>query len=193
MEPTGIKEREDLARRDLDLIATYGARLRILDVGAGTGVFAAIAANAGFIPVPFDFSFNAARMWRMPGVCGDALHLPFRAASFDVVRAKDLIEHLTAPIAFVRDVCRLLRPGGILLMHAQSAWSLIYPVANFWDCYEHVRPFTRTSARQLAEDAGLTVRQLYGYTAGRNWVERGIAAVLSRVAPYSYIVVAQKT
>jgi hypothetical protein len=78
-------------------------------------------------------------------------------------------------------------------MHAQSAWSLIYPVANFWDCYEHVRPFTRTSARQLVEDAGLTLRQLYGYTAGRNWIERGIAAAVARVAPYSYIVVAQKT
>jgi hypothetical protein len=63
MEPTGIKEREDLARRDLDLIATYGARLRILDARAGTGLFAAIAGNAGFVSVPFGFSFNAARNW----------------------------------------------------------------------------------------------------------------------------------
>jgi SAM-dependent methyltransferase len=193
VKPTAVNEREDLARRDLTLIAAYGKGLRILDVGAGPGRFATMAADAGFVPVPFDFSRDAARNWRMPGVCGDALHLPFRPASFDVVRAKDLIEHLIAPLAFVRDAYRLLRPGGILLMHAQSAWSLIYPVANFWDCYEHVRPYTRASARQLVEEAGFAVRTLRGYTAGRNWIEKPVAAVLARVAPYSYIVVAQKT
>jgi len=193
MHPKTVREREDLARRDVKLIAAYGSGRRVLDVGAGPGVFSALAADAGFLPVPFDFNHDAARLWRMPGVCGDALHLPFRTASFDVVRAKDLIEHLITPLAFVRDVHRILKPDGILVMHAQSVWSLIYPVANFWDCYEHVRPFTRNSARHLVEDGGFAVRTMLGYTASRNLVERGIAAVLARLAPYSYIVVAQKT
>jgi hypothetical protein len=56
-----------------------------------------------------------------------------------------------------------------------------------------VRPYTRASARQLVEEAGFAVRTLRGYTAGRNWIEKPVAAVLARVAPYSYIVVAQKT
>jgi SAM-dependent methyltransferase len=192
MEPTTINERADLARRDLDIITTYGCGLRILNVGAGPGLFDSMAAETGFKSVPFDFSLTSARLWRMPGVCGDALHLPFLPSSFDVIRAKDLIEHLVTPLAFVREVHRVLKPGGLLVMHAQSVWSVFYPVKSFWSDYEHVRPFTPMSVRHLVEDAGFTVQALWGYTAGRNLIERGIAAVLSRIAPYSYLLVAQK-
>jgi SAM-dependent methyltransferase len=45
---------------------------------------------------------------------GDALALPFADASFDVVLSGGLLEHFREPGAVVREMARVLRPGGLL-------------------------------------------------------------------------------
>ncbi len=45
---------------------------------------------------------------------GDALHLPFREASFDVVHAHQVLQHLVDPVAALREMARVVRPGGII-------------------------------------------------------------------------------
>lgn len=49
-----------------------------------------------------------------PGVRGDASRLPFARASFDSVIATALLEHVPYPRRVVREVRRVLRPGGLL-------------------------------------------------------------------------------
>lgn len=45
---------------------------------------------------------------------GDAYHLPFEDASFDVVHAHQVLQHLVDPIAALREMKRVARPGGIV-------------------------------------------------------------------------------
>jgi len=45
---------------------------------------------------------------------GDAYHLDFGDATFDVVHAHQLLQHLTDPVAALREMRRVLRPGGVL-------------------------------------------------------------------------------
>lgn len=49
------------------------------------------------------------------GVKADLLHLPFPDASFDLAFSIYVLEHIADPAGFVREVARVLRPGGVFL------------------------------------------------------------------------------
>jgi SAM-dependent methyltransferase len=188
------KERPDISANDLRLIARWlPAAGRILDIGSGHGGFVELAGAAGFFAVGLDRNPDVVVLWRerVSGVVADALMLPFVAGAFDVVRAKDVMEHFPDPLQFVATMRRVTRPGGLLVIHTPSVWSTLYPVANFWDEYTHIRPFTRLALERVAIEADLRVLCLKGYTAGRTPLERVLTNIVGRVLPHSYLLVAQ--
>jgi SAM-dependent methyltransferase len=54
-------------------------------------------------------------------VRGDIARLPFRDGSFDLVTANMVVEHLNDPERQFREIGRVLRPGGMLLLHTPNA------------------------------------------------------------------------
>jgi SAM-dependent methyltransferase len=54
-------------------------------------------------------------------VRGDIASLPFADASFDLVTANMVVEHLTDPERQFAEIGRVLRPGGTLLLHTPNA------------------------------------------------------------------------
>jgi SAM-dependent methyltransferase len=97
--------------------------------------------------------------------------LPFDEGSFDGVVLKDVLEHVAEPVALVREVRRVLRPGGRVFASSPDAQRWV------WDDYTHRRPFTRKSFRKLFEDQGFHVDHL-GYESVMPGT--GIAAGLTR-------------
>ena len=69
-----------------------------------------------------------------------ALGLPFDDASFEAVFANQVIEHVRDLVALVREVYRVLKPGGVFVVHVpyfRSSWAHIDPT--------HLRSFTINS------------------------------------------------
>jgi len=193
---THIHEHPEIDEADLELIARLPAHpCMVADLGAGRGGFVRRANERGAHAIALDIEAHAGGTWRregVPGVLASAFAPPFRAASFDVVRLKEIIEHVTDPRALVVAAATLLREGGCLIAHVPSSYSQLYPVGNFWDDYTHVRPFSRLGLRRLAEDSGLRVMRIDGYVAGRNTLERMLGRALARVIPHTYRLVAEK-
>jgi ubiquinone/menaquinone biosynthesis C-methylase UbiE len=123
---------------------------------------------------------------------GDATSLPFASGSFDVVRAKEIIEHIVDLKTFMLEVHRVLVPGGLFLSRTPTPMSMLYPVGNFYDDYTHVRPLSRSGLQHLLADADFEVEFIRGYTAGRNTMERALGRVLGRVLPHTWLAVARK-
>lgn len=104
------------------------AGARVLNVGCGTGGFNALAQRAGADPWGVDASLEAAAIagLRAPGrriFCALAEALPFRDGSFDVVYCYSTLEHLADPGRAVREMLRVLRPGGRLYVHTPNRWA----------------------------------------------------------------------
>ncbi len=94
---------------------------RVLDVATGVGYGAQMLAEAGAMHVvgaDYDAQAiaQARQRYTLPSfVVADAHHLPFPSRSFHVVVSLETIEHLADPGAFVREVHRVLVPGGLAI------------------------------------------------------------------------------
>ena len=117
----------------LEQIAGRVDGVRLLDLGAGMGGFAVAAALRGAQVVASEYNpaycriilLRAARYHlRVPVIntAGEALPLP--DAAFDAVVCWDVIEHVQSPDRVLREIVRVLRPGGVALITVinRRAW-----------------------------------------------------------------------
>lgn len=170
-----------------------GAR-RVVDIGCGRGGFVDAWRREQGDALGLDNNLAAARICRaqsLPMVLADAERLPFADSSLDVVRAKEIIEHLWNPRTMLLEIRRVLRPGGLFLSRVPSNYSALYPIGNFWDDYTHVRPLSRLGLRRLLEDTGFQVTSIAGCTPGRSGPERLLGRVLGVFMPWSWIAIAR--
>jgi SAM-dependent methyltransferase len=137
---------------------------RVLEVGSGLGILAAevAVAAAGVDVVGIELSAAqiaaAAPAARVTFMQGDAHSLRFPDASFDLVYARYLLEHVADPERVLREMRRVVRPGARVAVCENDVSLLRFdpPVLAFdhaWDM------FTRFQAT-LGGD-GLIGRRLY--------------------------------
>lgn len=96
----------------------------LVDLGCGGGVLAPHLAGKGYRHLGVDLVASALAQAAAHGVTAvradvTALPLPDRCA--DVVSAGELFEHVTDLAAAVREACRVLRPGGLLVADTLNA------------------------------------------------------------------------
>lgn len=90
---------------------------RVLDLGCGTGDVALALRAEGARAVGLDSSLGMLKLARAkePGIAwvqGDALHLPFKAGSFDGSTSSFVLRNLPDRLAAFREQARVLRPRG---------------------------------------------------------------------------------
>jgi SAM-dependent methyltransferase len=92
---------------------------RGLDIGCGAGFSRDILHTKNLLLADYAY-------YDFLDVAGiDAMETPFVDQQFDVVVATHMIHHLAHPIRFFREMARILRPGGLLLIHDVHA-SLLF-------------------------------------------------------------------
>ena len=99
----------------------YAARLRpvrVMDLGCGAGdsvdLFRSLNPDVEWVGVDVDESPEVAERTRADAqfVTFDGEHLPFDDASFEAVYCKQVLEHVERPHELVKEVARVLEPGG---------------------------------------------------------------------------------
>jgi SAM-dependent methyltransferase len=121
--------------------------LDLLDVGCGPGTItvdlAARVAPGRVVgldvsPDPLDEAraLAAGAQVEVEFVVGDVYALDVPDASFDVVHAHQVLQHLTDPVAALREMARVTRPGGLVAVrdvdYATFTWFPAVPVLDRW-------------------------------------------------------------
>jgi len=128
--------------------------LDLLDVGCGPGsltvdlaarVAPSRAVGLDASPAPLDEAraLAAREQVAVEFAVGDVYRLEHADASFDVVHAHQVLQHLTDPVAALREMARVCRPGGLLAVrdvdYAATTWFPANPGLDRWlDLYGQV-------------------------------------------------------
>ena len=130
---------------------------RILDVGCGTGANLKMLERHGSAE-GVDISQQAVDFCRERGLIsvklGAAEELPYENDAFDLVTALDVIEHLDDDVAGLREMRRVLRPDGRVLLFV-PAFMFLWGVQD--DVSNHRRRYTLPSLLKAVEAAGFSV------------------------------------
>ncbi len=139
---------------------TSGRGLRLLDVGAGSGILVAAARKAGFDAVGIEPSVwlsAKARDKGLPVVTGVLPHDTLRG-NFDVVMLIDVIEHVDDPLLLLTQLRDQLKPSGSAYVVTPDSASFFARVMGYrWWHYRiaHISYFNRRTLARVVSRAGL--------------------------------------
>ena len=120
------------ARQYLSEIHRYAGEAggRLIEIGCGDGDFLVEAEAAGYHVTGVEYAPAAceqarARLQRGEIICGELEKAALEGAQFDLCVLSDVIEHVRDPLAFLREIHRLLKPGGGIFIATPSlaSWS----------------------------------------------------------------------
>ena len=187
-------------RRFLDRCEPYRGTGRLLDVGCGAGRLLACAAERGWEAVGCDPSMKKASSSTPPGVTIHPRLLDacaFEDGHFDVVHANEVVEHVEEVLPLVAEMCRVLRPGGVLILRTpnHASWTTA-GVGARWRHFGvarhgHVGFFAPKTLDKLFRQAGLEPLRIETrqFSLRDRWSDK--TPVLGPILKIAYKIVAQ--
>ena len=203
--PSGYNPRRETTPPSLRRVfARYVERdARCLDVGCGDGGTAGVwLRDNGAAYIGVDVAQHAVDLARERGLdarkIDDAGTLPFETEEFDVAVCIEVLEHLFAPEAAAAEICRVLRPSGLLIATVPNLafWrrrvDLLFgrwnPAGDDLDAAKpwrspHVRFFTRRHLEALLRGTGFSNVNVSGVTDAPFFAHFPVVNRMSRGTP----------
>jgi SAM-dependent methyltransferase len=161
---------------------------RALDVGCGPGALTAVLVDrlgpAAVSAIDPSQSFVAAASRQLPGVDvrhAAAEHIPFADASFDVTLAQLVVHFMTDPVAGLREMSRVTRPGGTIAACVWDHGNDRGPLALFWRAVHDLDPSAPDESGMPGASAGDLAR-LFGLAGLDSAVEETLAVCVQHAS-----------
>ena len=157
---------------------------RVLDVGCAAGFFLKVMQEEGWQVTGLEPSDairpHAEELLGSEKVIAGLLgQVELEAGSFDLITLWDVIEHIPDTVSALREVRRLLAPGGRLLVETQNvnsrAAKLLGPKWQHYKHAEHIYHFNPKTIQRLFAEAGFEILE-NGPWLGGKYVSMGFLA-----------------
>lgn len=160
---------EQILRKVVDLLAKEKPG-SLLDVGAGTGFLSQKLADLGFAVSACDIDPSQFQVAKIPIKKANlGVKLPYRTNSFDYITCTEVIEHLENPWQGCRELARVLKKDGLLILTLPNFSNLVsrwvfFVRGNFryfddwtWKHWGHINPITFTELSKILTSVGFEI------------------------------------
>jgi SAM-dependent methyltransferase len=157
--------RELAARERLDDLKRFVTMGRFLEIGSSTGELLA-AAGSSLAAVGVEADERTSRAARAQGLdvfSGTLRDARFPDGHFDAAAMYHVIEHVPSPREELRELSRVIKPGGWLVLETPNIATLWYRLLGArWRQFipDHIFFFTPRTITRLCESGGFEVREL---------------------------------
>ena len=134
--------------------------LHLLDCGCGTGHNLATLLRPYGSAFGFDLTPGGLAHARAAGLRlarADMAAIPFQSSRFDLATSFDVLQYVLDDAAVMKEIARVIKPGGGLVVTAAALDLLRGGHAGTWP---EVRRYTTARMRSIVEGAGLEIRHL---------------------------------
>jgi 2-polyprenyl-3-methyl-5-hydroxy-6-metoxy-1,4-benzoquinol methylase len=145
----------------LGLIKRYGNGTHLLDIGCGEGFFLYNASKAGYTTKGIEISQDAAeyarREFSLDVEAKPFEELRFAENYFDVVTLWQVLEHVPYPLMVLKEVHRILKPGGLLATSTPDIEGMLAKIfrRKWWNLRRlHINQFTAKTLTDMLNRAG---------------------------------------
>jgi len=168
--------------RAYDQAVKHASGRDVLDVGCNTGYgtirFAPVAGRVVGVdvsPRAIEAARDRATDGRPEFIQTSGFDLPFPAETFDLVTSFQVLEHVPDATAFLRELARVVRPGGTVILATPNAATRLYPGMTPWNRF-HVREYRADELAELLRTVFPQVNVL-GMVGARELYDTEIARV----------------
>lgn len=152
----------------LDYVLYYKTKGKFLDIGASIGLLAHQAKNKGFDVEAVELSKAAIEYGRktfnIKYYDKDILSLNLKAETYDVITINHVLEHLNNPNNFLKEVHRIMKPGGILVLAVPNFGSISAQILKQrWASLqprEHLLYFTPDTLSKIMQKQKFIIKQV---------------------------------
>ena len=144
--------------RVLSKLRAAGAK-QVLDVGCGIGNLLCNLESNGFEPWgvtinPQEIAKRVHKNVLLMDIQSDVASSPLAGRTFDAILTFDCLEHLEAPLVALRNINKLLKPGGLLIAYI--------PPSRWTECDYHIIVYTPRQFRWLLNLTGFDLEACQG-------------------------------
>jgi 2-polyprenyl-3-methyl-5-hydroxy-6-metoxy-1,4-benzoquinol methylase len=149
------------AKSQVRLIQKYASGTNLLDIGCAQGFFLFSASKAGYttrgIEISQDAAAYAIKEFGLDVEAKPFEELRFPESSFDVVTLWQVLEHVPYPLTVLKEVYRILKPGGLVVASTPNIESIPAKILRkkWWDIKRlHINQFTTKTLADILHNAG---------------------------------------
>ncbi len=157
--------KKEISNRFLNKIMLRKNSGKILDIGSAFGYFMDKAVERGFDAYGVELSnFSSAIAKKRFGskvFNGKLENARFPDGYFDIITMFDLIEHIPEPVEFMKEVKRIIKPGGFIAITTPDTSSPSFKLLGYgqwfhWK-FEHLSYFNKKSIKELSKQTGFSL------------------------------------
>lgn len=171
MKPNTIQDTKNNSERGLAALSLIEKNpKKILELGTGGGEFMSVLKKRGYNVIGLDILPNKILLEKGYDIrkCDLNEGLPFKKSSFDVVIRLEVLEHLYNPYEMMKEIRRVLRPGGYAIISMPNTASIFSRIGQLYekrldelDIYWHHHQPSITSIRNLVSKELKIEKEIY--------------------------------
>jgi len=153
-------------KTEKDICARYTkGRGELLDIGCANGDFLKVMQDSGFEVCGLEFSDHFINKYGLNIFKGELVNAHYDTQRFDLVTMWAVLEHVSDPMGYLKEINRILKPGGKVIFLVPNLKSIPFGICHNDDIPRHLYLFSPTTMERMLTQSNFKLKALIHHNA----------------------------